>query len=87
MRQAVLNVRIDQPTKDEFTAICEELGLSTSQAVSVFAKAVIRHGGIPFEIRTGRVPSPSTLAAMKELEEGNGSVATSLDQLFHDLDN
>ena len=38
--------------KAEFTHICEGVGLSSSQAIKLFAKAVINYGGIPFELKT-----------------------------------
>ncbi len=38
--------------KMEFTHVCEEIGLSPSQAIKLFAKSVINYGGIPFELKT-----------------------------------
>ncbi|RYU45743.1 type II toxin-antitoxin system RelB/DinJ family antitoxin, partial [Aliivibrio finisterrensis] len=45
MRNEMLSTRIDHDTKLAFTSICGEVGLSTSQAIKLFAKAVINHGG------------------------------------------
>ncbi|EGR0411597.1 type II toxin-antitoxin system RelB/DinJ family antitoxin, partial [Vibrio cholerae] len=56
MRTEMLSTRIDHDTKIAFTNVCDEMGLSTSQAIKLFAKAVINHGGIPFELR---VPQPN----------------------------
>ncbi|EOX1581878.1 type II toxin-antitoxin system RelB/DinJ family antitoxin, partial [Vibrio cholerae] len=50
MRTEMLSTRIDHDTKIAFTNVCDEMGLSTSQAIKLFAKAVINHGGIPFEL-------------------------------------
>ncbi|MFI3277106.1 type II toxin-antitoxin system RelB/DinJ family antitoxin [Vibrio sp.] len=71
MKNEMLSARIDHETKVAFTNICDEIGLSTSQAIKLFAKAVINHGGIPFDLR---VPQPNdvTSAAIMELIEGKG---------------
>tara|TARA_R110002167_G_scaffold225929_1_gene431162 strand:+ start:494 stop:622 length:129 start_codon:yes stop_codon:yes gene_type:complete len=37
------------------------MGLSTSQALKLFAKAVINHGGIPFELKA-KTPNALTAA-------------------------
>ncbi|AZL86676.1 type II toxin-antitoxin system RelB/DinJ family antitoxin [Aliivibrio salmonicida] len=84
MRNEMLSTRIDHDTKLAFTSICGEVGLSTSQAIKLFAKAVINHGGIPFDLR---VPQPNEVsaAAMKELVENKGHKANSIDEMFSEL--
>ena len=84
MKNEMLSTRIDHDTKVAFTNICDEVGLSTSQAIKLFAKAVINHGGIPFDLR---VPQPNdvTAAAIKELIEGKGHKTNSVDSLLAEL--
>ncbi len=84
MKTEMLSTRIDHDTKLAFTSICDEVGLSPSQALKLFAKAVINYGGIPFELRS-RTPNSSTLEAIQELENGAGNTAKDLEQLFHEL--
>ncbi|MFV0449728.1 MAG: type II toxin-antitoxin system RelB/DinJ family antitoxin [Vibrio sp.] len=84
MRTEMLSTRIDPDTKVAFTSICDEMGLSTSQAIKLFAKAVINHGGIPFELRVAQ-PNGVTAAAMKELVEGKGHKAESVESMFNEL--
>lgn len=84
MKTEMLSTRIDHDTKLAFTHICDEVGLSPSQAIKLFAKAVINYGGIPFELRS-KLPSTQTLEAIKELESGNGNKAENVSQLFKDL--
>lgn len=43
-------IRIEPEVKAEAAAVLDELGLSTTSAVNLFLRAVIREGGIPFEI-------------------------------------
>jgi DNA-damage-inducible protein J len=84
MKTEMLSTRIDPDTKSAFTQICDEIGLSPSQAIKLFAKAVINHGGIPFEVKT-KQPSQRTLAAIQELEQGDGHRVADVSQLIEDL--
>lgn len=84
MKTEMISVRVDHGTKLEFTHICEEIGLSPSQAIKLFAKAVINHGGIPFELKR-KQPNKITLQAIQELEDGKGQKAHSTSDLFDDL--
>lgn len=84
MKTEILTTRIDHDTKLAFTHICDEVGLSPSQAIKLFAKAVINYGGIPFELKA-KQPNADTLAAIQELEQGKGHEATDINQLFNEL--
>ena len=56
MAQTNVNIRIDEMDKRLFDEICGQLGMTMSTAFNIFAKAVIRQGGIPFDLR---VDSPN----------------------------
>ena len=84
MKTEMLSTRIDHDTKLAFTSVCEDMGLSTSQALKLFAKAVINYGGIPFELKAKK-PNTITAAAITELESGQGNSVQDVDQLFNDL--
>ena len=84
MKTDLISTRIEHDLKVEFTTICEDLGLSTSQALKIFAKAVINYGGIPFELKSNRLNSAS-LKAIEELENGKGIKAKNSEELFSDL--
>ncbi len=85
MKTDVITVRIEHNIKEEFSEICEEIGLSQSQAIKIFVKAVINHGGIPFELKTKR-PNQTTLNAIKDIESGNTTKADSTAELFKMLE-
>ncbi|NQZ33890.1 MAG: type II toxin-antitoxin system RelB/DinJ family antitoxin [Oceanospirillaceae bacterium] len=84
MKTEMLTTRIDHDTKIAFTHICDEIGLSPSQALKLFAKAVINYGGIPFELK-GKRPNEITIAAMQELKNGQGHKASNINQLLGEL--
>lgn len=44
-------IRIEPEVKREASAILEELGLSMSAAVNAFLKALVREGGMPFQMK------------------------------------
>jgi len=85
MKTETISTRIDPETKLAFTSVCEDMGLSPSQAIKLFAKAVINHGGIPFELKA-KQPNEATTAAIAELESGKGEHTDSVEALFEDLD-
>ena len=47
-----VSARIDDETKRHFYAICDAIGISPSNALSIFIKGVINHNGIPFPVVT-----------------------------------
>ncbi|WP_133010296.1 type II toxin-antitoxin system RelB/DinJ family antitoxin [Marinomonas flavescens] len=84
MKTEMLTTRIDQDTKIAFTHVCEEIGLSPSQAIKLFARAVINYGGIPFELRA-KQPNDVTANAIQELSQGNGHQAENMAHLMSEL--
>ena len=54
MQQPIISIRMDESLKKRFELICDELGLTVSAAVTIFAKQVCREGKIPFEITLGK---------------------------------
>ena len=64
-----VNIRMDETTKRQFDAFCDEIGISVSAAFNLFAKTVVREQRIPFEITT-EIPNQRTLAAIEAAEAG-----------------
>lgn len=69
MAQTNVNIRMDENTKKEFNAFCNEIGISVSSAFNIFAKTVVREHRIPFEITTD-VPNAETIAAIEKADRG-----------------
>jgi len=46
-----MNVRIDETVKQQAEELLQGLGLSMSTAINLFARAVIREQGLPFEVK------------------------------------
>ena len=45
-----ITFRIDTDIKQQMSAICKELGMSTSTAFNLFANAFVRAKGMPFPV-------------------------------------
>ena len=48
---ANVNIRVEDSLKKRAENIFSELGMSMSTATNVFYRQVVRHGGIPFDLR------------------------------------
>ena len=48
---ANINIRIDDALKQQADAVLAELGMNMTTATTVFLKQLVRHNGIPFEIK------------------------------------
>ena len=62
-------IRLEPNLKKDFAGVCEDMGLSVSSAITIFAKTVVREKRIPFEIATGYNFNATTIAALDESEE------------------
>lgn len=51
--------RIDPKIKQDANAVFEELGITMSVAVNAFLKAVVREGGLPFDMRINTTEGPT----------------------------
>lgn len=51
MAQATLSMRVDDTLKRNFDMICDDFGFTSTAAITVFMKAVVRERRIPFEIK------------------------------------
>ena len=64
---ATVRARVDANLKEDVEKILSEIGISTSQAITMFMKGIKRERGIPFELK---IPNEETLEAMREIDEG-----------------
>lgn len=55
MSQTTMSIRVDSNLKQRFDTLCDEFGLSTTAALMLFIKAVVRECRIPFEVKTDSI--------------------------------
>jgi len=60
MVQTTFSVRMDSEVKKQFDAFCSQVGMNTTVAFNLFARAVLRERRLPFEITTESDPFYST---------------------------
>lgn len=65
-KTAYLNVRIEPDLKSSVEKILDKIGVSTSEAISLFFSQIKMQKGIPFE---AKVPNRKTQKAMREAKE------------------
>jgi DNA-damage-inducible protein J len=80
---AIVRARIDGRVKEKAAAVLNDMGLSVSDAIRMLLVRVAAEKALPFE---ARVPNAETVAAMEELERGEGKRFATVAALTADLD-
>ncbi|MBI4672466.1 MAG: type II toxin-antitoxin system RelB/DinJ family antitoxin [Chloroflexi bacterium] len=79
----MIQVRVDPVLKEQVEDIFEELGLSTSQAITLFYQQVKENHGLPFE---ADIPNAITRQTFEDTDAGRNLVhADDEDDLFKRL--
>ncbi len=76
-------IRVDELNYQLAKEILAKIGLSYSQAISVFNNMIVMNNGLPFDVK---IPNKETEKALKELENREGKSFKNVDDLFADLD-
>ena len=91
MRSVNVTVRIDEKTKQEFDAFCENVGMNITTAFNLFIKATLRTRALPFSItdidthnrarEDASAQGKKALQALQEQAKTNGVSEMSLDEI------
>lgn len=71
-KSAMIRARVDPALKDEVEKVFGQLGLSTTQAITLFYQQVKLNRGLPFEVR---IPNTATLRTFAETDAGENLVS------------
>lgn len=83
MKTATISARIDDELKQNAEGIFRELGLTTSQAITLFYKQVSLNRGLPFPIQ---IPNTGTVEALHDAQtRTNLTQFNTPEDLFDDL--
>ena len=83
-KTAVLSARIDPELKHQAEEVFRELGLTATQAITLFYRQVGLERGLPFAVR---IPNDATLEALEQARTRQDlKTSNTLDDLFEDLD-
>lgn len=77
MALSTLTARVDEHDKIDFDSFCSSVGLTSSAAINIYVKTVLREKRIPFEIKQedpffDPVNQAYVLKSVKELRKGKG---------------
>ena len=80
----MIRARVEPEVKREAEELFSALGLSVTEAITLFYKQVAIHRGLPFPMR---IPNAATAAALQEARTGEGvTTYASLDELKREFD-
>jgi len=68
-KTAMIRARIEPKLKNNVEKIFEKVGLTTTEAITIFYKRVLMQNGIPFEVK---IPNATTRKVFEETDRGVG---------------
>ena len=76
-KTAYINTRVEKKLKTDAEKVLEQIGVSTSDLVTMTFKQVVIQQGLPFDACTrSHVPNARTRKAMRALRAGKGKIYT-----------
>jgi len=63
IKTSAVTVRLDPKVKSDAQAVFDDLGITTTQAISLFLKQVSLRKGLPFPVE---IPNEETIQAMED---------------------
>ena len=66
-KTAMIRARVEPELKREAEELLSELGMSATEAITLFYRQVTMHRGLPFDVR---VPNAETLEALRQSRDG-----------------
>jgi DNA-damage-inducible protein J len=82
MKTEIIHARIEPFLKQSAEKIFRKLGMTTSEAISIFMGQVVLNKGLPFSVN---IPNAETRKAIAEVKAGKGKKYNSVQELFDDL--
>ncbi len=65
----MIRARVEPDLKRQAEELFSELGLSATEAITLFYKQVTVHRGLPFDVR---MPNAETIEALQQARDGEG---------------
>ena len=82
MKTAIINARVKPDLKNEVEQILSRLGITTSQAITMYFEQIKMNKGIPFQVK---IPNDETVQAMKDARANRDMEEVTIDQLKQGL--
>ena len=68
-KTGMIRARVEPALKRQAEELFSELGLSATEAITLFYKQVTVHRGLPFDVR---MPNAETIEALQQARDGEG---------------
>ncbi|NOQ63594.1 MAG: type II toxin-antitoxin system RelB/DinJ family antitoxin [Methyloprofundus sp.] len=81
MKTAIINARVKPDLKSDVEKILSHLGITTSQAITMYFEQIKMNKGIPFELK---IPNDETVQAMEDARANKNLEDVTLEQLKQD---
>jgi DNA-damage-inducible protein J len=82
MKTAIINARVKPDLKNEVEQILSHLGITTTQAITMYFEQIKMNKGIPFQLK---IPNDETVQAMKDARANRNMEEVTIDQLKQSL--
>jgi len=82
MKTAIINARVKPDLKVEVEQILSNLGITTTQAITMYFEQIKMNKGIPFQLK---IPNDETIQAMKDARANKNMEEVTVDQLKKSL--
>lgn len=86
LKTATITARIKPELKESTEKIFNDLGLTSTEAITLFLKQVELHRGLPFSVRLPGYNAPTMHAIQDASEDKYLSTFDNPDELFRDLE-
>jgi DNA-damage-inducible protein J len=83
-KTATVRATVERKLKADAEAVLEKIGLTTSQAITIYLKQITLYKGIPFEVK---IPNKATLKSLEDTKrKKNLEKFKTTDELFDSLE-
>ena len=83
-KSAMIRARIEEKLKIDVGGIFNKLGLSTTEAITIFYRQIKLHNGLPFSVK---IPNKATKQTFEETDKKKNLIKTkNLKNLFDNLE-
>ena len=83
-KSAMIRARIEEELKEEVGKVFDKLGLTTTEAITLFYKQIKLYNGLPFDVR---IPNKTTKKTLDETDKKKNLIkGGSADDLFAKLE-
>lgn len=78
MKTSIINARVKPELKGDVEEILSKLGITTTQAITMFFEQIRLNRGIPFSLQ---LPNDETVKAMQDARKNKGLVPLDIDNI------